>query len=106
MKSLQKSQSLSPQPASPASPPVAAIVNGNHQEMNGYHTAKKSKSDSCVHQPEGDNSLSSADVQQVMNKLRRLVPNLPQDRSLTKLELMESVIAYIKQLEKSLHDPL
>jgi len=114
MKSLQKSQSLSPEP------PTPDVSNGHHSQddntskMTNGTVTKRSRSDSCVlngnevaalTETDATDSLSSRDVQLAMSKLRGLV-HVPQDKELTKLELMQCVIDYIADLESSLKDGL
>jgi len=41
-----------------------------------------------------------------MGKLKKLVPTVPKDEQVTKIELLQHVIDYIFELQRQLNDPL
>ena len=45
---------------------------------------------------------TNVEIQKVLSKLRELVPGIPTDRKMSKLEIMQHVIDYISDLEQIL----
>ncbi|KAK8776890.1 hypothetical protein V5799_029763, partial [Amblyomma americanum] len=46
--------------------------------------------------------LKHGSIQDILDKLQGLVPNMPRDKKLTKLEVVQNVIDYIMDLEVAL----
>ncbi|KAG8179682.1 hypothetical protein JTE90_021278 [Oedothorax gibbosus] len=46
--------------------------------------------------------MTQAEIQQLLSKLKEIVPNMPRDRKVSKLEIIQNVIDYIVDLQVAL----
>ncbi|XP_064486857.1 DNA-binding protein inhibitor ID-2-like [Ornithodoros turicata] len=59
-------------------------------------------SDGRVSRPRKDRDLNQEEMQSLLAKLKELVPNMPRNKRLSKLEIIQNVIDYILDLQLAL----